>query len=115
MALDIDPTYLPAMNNKANALAEQGSIDEAIKIYDSILKQDPLYEIAQNNLQRAQKNLDAHTSTNQQASLIVVDYPTEKPLEIESTGTTTEQTDIQTSNILEQIGNVFAGLFGFLK
>lgn len=116
LALDIDPTYLPAMNNKANALAEQGELGEAIRIYNQILEQDTSYTISQDNLQKAKESLDAHMSSQKinlpdtESSMLV-----ERPVKTETAVLEPAQTNIPPSNIIQQIGSIFASFFGFLK
>ena len=43
-------TFLPAKNNKANALANLGNFDDAIILYDEILEKNPNYITARKNL-----------------------------------------------------------------
>lgn len=116
LALDIDPTYLPAMNNKANVLAEQGEFEEAIKIYNLVLEQDPSYAISQANLQKAKENLAAHMSS-QQINLPDTESLTsvEKSVKTETAVLERAQTNMPPSNIIQQIGSIFASFFGFLK
>jgi tetratricopeptide (TPR) repeat protein len=116
LALDIDPTYLPAMNNKANALAEQGELGEAIRIYNQILEQDSSYTISQDNLQKAKESLDAHMSSQKinlpdTESAVLV----EKPVKTETAVLEPAQTNMPPSNIIQQIGSIFASFFGFIK
>jgi len=115
-ALEIKSDYLPALNNKANALAQMGKFEEAILIYNSILEKDPTYSISQTNLQKARENL--------------VEYAKNQNFR-ESESNTTDLGDVtvrtETSsvnydagakkqpNLIDQIGNIFAGLFGFLS
>jgi hypothetical protein len=116
LALDIDPTYLPAMNNKANALAEQGKLEDAINIYNLILEQNPSYTISQDNLQKAKESLTTHISS-QQINLPDAESSTlaEKPVKTETTVLERAQTNMPPSNIIQQIGSIFASFFGFLN
>ncbi|RJQ27307.1 tetratricopeptide repeat protein [Candidatus Parcubacteria bacterium] len=116
LALDIDPTYLPAMNNKANVLAEQGEFEEAIKVYNLVLEQDPSYAISQANLQKAKESLAAHMSSRQ-INLPDTESPTsvEKSVKTETTVLERAQTSMPPSNIIQQIGSIFASFFGFLN
>jgi tetratricopeptide (TPR) repeat protein len=116
LALDIDPTYLPAMNNKANTLAEQGKLEDAIKIYNRILEQNPSYAISQDNFQKAKESLAIHISS-QQINLPDAESSTlaEKPVKTETTVLEHAQTNMPPSNIIQQIGSIFASFFGFLN
>lgn len=49
--INIDPDFLPAKNNKANALANLGHHNEAISLYNEILLQNPHYTTAKKNLE----------------------------------------------------------------
>jgi tetratricopeptide (TPR) repeat protein len=60
-AIEINPQYADAWNNKGAALAEQGNYDEAIKSFDKALDINPQYADAWNNKGLAfvnQKNYD---------------------------------------------------------
>lgn len=52
-ALDLDPNFAPALNNKANLMMQQGKISEAILMYDAALKSDPSNTVAKKNLEKA--------------------------------------------------------------
>ena len=43
MLLALDPGFLPAKNNKANALANLGNLNGAILLYNEILEENPNY------------------------------------------------------------------------
>ena len=50
-ALRVDPDFLPAKNNKANALANLGNPKDAILLYDEVLEENPNYLTARENLE----------------------------------------------------------------
>jgi tetratricopeptide (TPR) repeat protein len=52
-ALDLDPDFAPALNNKANLMMQQGKISQAISMYDAALKSDPNNTVAKKNLEKA--------------------------------------------------------------
>jgi hypothetical protein len=117
LALEMDPTYLAALNNKANILAETGELEEAIEIYNSVLEHDSSYTISQTNLLKVKEKIDEQTLIEQKIDLmennskITKVYDSDK---IESTKTV-DKIESPPSNILEQIGGIFASLLGFLK
>lgn len=118
LALDIDADYLPALNNKANVLTEQGKTDEAIEIYSFILKEDSSYTTTQLNLQKIQEKLAEHLLAEQKSNSMKTDDTIVKIDEAVDTGiviSDTSQFDPPALSILEQIGSVFVGFFGFLK
>ena len=43
MPLGFDPDFLPAKNNKANALANLGNFKDAILLCDKVLEENPNY------------------------------------------------------------------------
>jgi hypothetical protein len=52
-ALDLDPDFAPALNNKANLMMQQGKISQAISMYDAALKSDPNNTVVKKNLEKA--------------------------------------------------------------
>ena len=46
-----DSDFLPAINNKANTLANMGKYDEAISLYAEVLGKNPSYTTAKQNLE----------------------------------------------------------------
>jgi tetratricopeptide (TPR) repeat protein len=115
IALGIDPNYLPALNNKANVLAQLGKLEEAILIYNSILDENPEYSISQDNLQKARENLveyaKSKVSDKAKSSAVSLDSSTES----DSLPVNYVEEPKKPSNIIEQIGSLFAGFFGFLS
>ncbi|MGQ0772106.1 MAG: tetratricopeptide repeat protein [Nitrososphaerota archaeon] len=113
-ALEIEPNYLPALNNKANALAQLGKFEEAISIYNTILDEDPSHTISQINLQKAKNNL-AQYAKNQKpqdsvSAIQFADSGIKKDTKINY-----DTHAKKPSNVIEQIGNIFANFFGFLS
>jgi tetratricopeptide (TPR) repeat protein len=111
LILKIKPNFIPALNNKANALAEKGEYEKAIEIYYKILDLDPTYKITQANLKKAQENLSLYYNI----------YQTESQKQDAKTDQNTDAVNVSYSvniskspTILDQIGSVFANLFGFL-
>jgi len=49
-ALEIDPTYTPALYNMGNALAEQGRYEAAVAAYEKAIRKDPDLIMAYDNL-----------------------------------------------------------------
>lgn len=50
-AIGVDPNFLPAKNNKANALTNFGYFQDAILLYSEIIEQNPNYLTARENLE----------------------------------------------------------------
>ncbi len=48
-AIEINPEYSSAWNNKGNALDEQGKLERAIECYDKAIEINPEFDIAKNN------------------------------------------------------------------
>lgn len=112
-ALGIQPDYTPALINKANALAETGKLEEAITIYNDILHDDPSHTIVQKNLQEAREEMIkiAKKQQKEQVRSVSINLDDSIP-KMESPKSDEEQ---KPKNVIEQIGNFFAGVFGFLK
>jgi tetratricopeptide (TPR) repeat protein len=122
-ALKIDPDFIPAINNKANALANMKKYDDSISLYNEALEQNPNYDTARKNLQlvlqeSSMNNLvfTEYTSTSADIPSNVVsskDTSSEKLLHAEN------NLILQTknpSNFFEEISLVFSSLgslFGF--
>lgn len=117
LALEIDADYLPALNNKANVLVEQGKTDEAIEIYNFILKKDPSYTTTQSNLQKIQEKLAKRLLSEQKSNSMEISDTTIEvnEVDIEEAISDTTQPEPAALSILEKIGSVFVGIFGFLK
>jgi tetratricopeptide (TPR) repeat protein len=108
MVLEADPGFVPALNNKANVLAHLGHFEEAVSIYESIQDQDSQVLA---NLQKAKENL-VQNSEDQYDSQVVVPV-VEIPSKIEVFEANDEPP--RSENLIEQIGNIFASIFGFLS
>jgi hypothetical protein len=117
LALKKDPKLATTLNNKANALAELGKLEEAITIYNKILDEDPTNEIAKQNLQKAREELVELAKLNVKEDSISVNLDESIP-KIETTKINYAKESFETpktASVIEQIGNIFAGIFGFLK
>lgn len=115
-ALDIDSKYLPALNNKANVLALLGQYDEAIYLYQLVLQENPNYLTVRKNLTIALSEMPVKTPTPPEVETVKVSLESESvkeiPKNIKEESTTVKK---KTPNFLEEIGNVFSSLFGFLN
>ncbi|HXG74395.1 MAG TPA: tetratricopeptide repeat protein [Candidatus Nitrosotenuis sp.] len=107
MVLEANPDFVPALNNKANVLAQLGRFDEAISIYKSIQNQDKQVEA---NLQKAGEVL-AQSSEKQHKQDAVI------PVIGASSQTIVLETDepSRSGSLADQIGSIFASLFGFFS
>jgi tetratricopeptide (TPR) repeat protein len=105
-ALDIDPNNFQALNNKANALANLEKYDEAIQTYNKALITASGNPIILSNLEKAQSQSTIFTN-NESIQL-------EKPSILKQEQNFVESNNQETTNIFEQIGNMFSSLFGFL-
>jgi hypothetical protein len=117
LALKKDPKLISALNNKANALAETGKLEEAISIYNKILDQDPTHEITKQNLQKAREELVQLAKLQVKDNSVSVNLDDSIP-KIETVKVNYVKESFEapnTTNVIEQIGNIFAGFFGFLK
>jgi len=117
LALKKDPKFVPALNNKANALAETGKIEDAIAIYNKILDNDPTHEMAKQNLQKAREELVQLVKLQVKEDSISVNLDDSIP-KIETVKVNYPKETFEapkTANVIEQIGSIFAGFFGFLK
>ncbi|WP_100182949.1 tetratricopeptide repeat protein [Candidatus Nitrosotenuis aquarius] len=117
LALKKDPKFVPALNNKANALAEMGKLEDAITIYNKILDNEPTHEIAKQNLQKAREELVqiAKLQVKEDSTSVNLDDSIPK---VETTKASYAKETFEapkTANVIEQIGSIFAGFFGFLK
>jgi pentatricopeptide repeat protein len=56
-AINIEPNFLPAKNNKANALANLGNTDDAISLYNEILTKNSHYIAARKILKLSYQKL----------------------------------------------------------
>jgi tetratricopeptide (TPR) repeat protein len=115
-ALEIEPNYLPALNNKANALAQLGKFEEAISIYNTILDEDPSYTLSQINLQKAKENLVQYAKNQkpQMGSVSAIQFA-DSDIKTEDAKINYDAYAKKPSNVIEQIGNIFANFFGFLS
>jgi hypothetical protein len=117
LALKKDPKFVSALNNKANALAETGNLEDAITLYNKILDEDPTHEIAKQNLQKAREELVqlAKLQVKQDSVSVNLDdsIPKIKTTEVNYAKQTFEAP--KTVTVIDHIGSIFAGFFGFLK
>ena len=105
-ALDIDPNNFQALNNKANALANLEKYDEAIQTYNKALITASGNPIILNNLEKAQSKSTIFTNDES--------VQLEKPSILKQEQNFVKSNNQETTNIFEQIGNMFSSLFGFL-
>ena len=117
LALKKDPNLTTALNNKANALAELGKLEEAIAIYNRILDKDPTHEIAKQNLQKAREELVQLAKLQVKENSVSVNLDDSIPkIETAKVNYAKETFEAaKTTSVIEQIGSIFAGFFGFLK
>lgn len=117
LALKKDPKFVPALNNKANALAETGKLEDAITIYNKILDDDPSHETAKQNLQKAREELIQLAKLQTKEDSVAVNLDDSIPkIETPKVNYAKEIPEApKTANVIEQISNIFAGFFGFLK
>jgi hypothetical protein len=117
LALKKDPKFVPALNNKANALAETGKLEDAITIYNKILDDDPTHEMAKQNLQKAREELVqiAKLQVKEDSTSVNLDDSIPKVETAKASYAKETFEAPKTTNVIEQIGSIFAGFFGFLK
>ena len=121
-ALEIDSKFLPAINNKANALINLGNIEDAIINYKLALELDPNFTLAKKNLNMAQKQFPNNLQ------FTVYENPEENHLNsitqitnkvADTTVNTVNKINENPSNVFEQIGVVFSmigsSFFNFLN
>ena len=116
-AILLNPDFLPAKNNKANALANLKNYDDAIILYEEILKENPHYSTAQKNLNIAlsQKPVTQNVSEDLvESDLQKIVYSEQSKNEIKIP----KQEQRTTNNFFDEVGLVFSSfgsLFGFLN
>lgn len=106
-ALDVEPNNFQVLNNKANALANLEKYAEAIQTYKKALAAAPGNQLILKNLEKAQLK-----STSLANDEIIA---TKEPPVLEQEPNLVKSNNQQSSNIFEQIGNMFSSLFGFLS
>ena len=106
-ALAVDPSNFQVLNNKANALANLENYDESIQTYNQALATTPGNQIILNNLEKAQSK----------SPLIMSDDSIQlgEPPQLEQEQNSVKSNNQESTNIFEQIGNMFSSLFGFLS
>lgn len=105
--LAIEPNNFQALNNKANALANLEKYNEAIPTYNKALVTASGNPIILKNLDRAQSKL----------TLVLTDeiIPVQAPPVLEQEQNLVKSNNQETTDIFEQIENMFSSLFGFLS
>ena len=106
-ALAIDPNNFQVLNNKANALANLEKYDESIQTYNQALVITPGNQIILNNLEKAQSK-----------SLLIINddsFQLEEPPQLEQEQNFVKSNNQKSTNIFEQIEDMFSSLFGFLS
>lgn len=106
-ALAIDEDNFQALNNKANALANLGKYEQAIKTYNLALANSPENPLILNNLEKAQSK----SSSVQENTTPII----EEPPQLEQEKNLIKSNNQETTNIFDQLGNMFSSLFSFLS
>lgn len=106
-ALAIDQNNFQALNNKANALANLGEYEKAIQTYHQALVYAPGNPLILNNLEKAEQKSSSFTSE------III--PPEPPVLEQEQNLVKSNNQQETTDIFEQIGNMFSSLFSFLS
>lgn len=117
LALKKDPKFVSALNNKANVLAETGKLEDAIILYNKILGMDQTNDIVKLNLQKANEEMVKLAKAQIKEESVSVSLDNSVP-KIETTNVNYDKESFEAPkpvNVLEHIGSIFAGLFGFLK
>ncbi|NDF25275.1 MAG: tetratricopeptide repeat protein [Thaumarchaeota archaeon] len=116
LALKKDPNYISALNNKANVLAETGNLEQAITIYNKILDQDRENQLARQNLQKAKEEFAQYAKIQAAKESVSVNLDDSIP-KIGSAKVNYDKAsfDAPKPGVLENIGTIFAGIFGFWK
>jgi tetratricopeptide (TPR) repeat protein len=110
-ALKINPDFLPAKNNKANALANLGQFDDAILLYNQILNQNPNYLTAAKNLKITMSLISDSSESSSDSKIEKISYS-------ESSSEKTNFEKQKPSNFIDEVGIAFStlgSLFGFLN
>jgi hypothetical protein len=117
LALKKDPKFVSALNNKANVLAEIGRLEEAIGIYNEILDDHPENQITRQNLQKASEALVLYAKIQAAKESVSVNLDNSIP-KIDSVKVNYDKESFEAPkapNVIESIGSIFAGIFGFWK
>lgn len=117
LALKKDPEFVSAQNNKANVLAETGNLEQAISIYNKILDKDPENQITRQNLQKAKEEFAQYAKIQAAKESVSVSLDDSIP-KIDTVKVNSDKASFDApkkSGVLENIGNIFAGIFGFWK
>lgn len=117
LALKKDPKFVSALNNKANVLADTGKLEDAIVLYNKILDMDQTNDIAKLNLQKAKEEMVRLAKAQVKEESVSVSLDNSVP-KIETTNVNYDKKSFEAPkpvNVLERIGSIFAGFFGFLK
>ncbi|MEK6833910.1 MAG: tetratricopeptide repeat protein, partial [Thermoproteota archaeon] len=113
-ALEIDPQYVTALNNKGNSLASLDRYQEAIAYYDKALEIDPQYVTALSNKEKVFEVLTIHSVHEiEPENIPISNY--EPPLHIEDHVEKTNKGDdiaSQFVNVFSAIGASLMSLFG---
>ena len=117
-ALEINPSFVPALNNKGNALSQLWKFDEAIKVYTAAKQLDPTNEILNKNLDATKTKFVPLDENQNQHQILIHESPVQHTHneKFEKFEETTPQNESESSDLFEQIGNVFSSIrniFGF--
>jgi len=116
-ALSIDPNYVPALNNKANAIANLGLIPDAISTYNQALLIAPDNIIILNNLENTKQKLEKYEEQTTEETNEAPIQSTKTTIKSEKMPDKNE--DNTTPTILDQIGSALDSIkdafFGFLN
>lgn len=106
-ALTVNPNNFQVLNNKANALANLEKYDDSIQTYNQALVAAPGNQIILNNFEKAQSK-----------SLLIINDDSlqlEEPQQLEQEQNLVKSNNQESTNLFEQIENMFSSLFGFLS
>jgi tetratricopeptide (TPR) repeat protein len=111
----VDPDFLPAKNNKANALANLGNFKDAILLYDEVLQENPNYLTARENLETL---LSSNFDIDKTGSLSDVENTFDPKSTLSENAIILDLEKQNSGNFFDEVGIVFStlgSLFDFLN